>query len=374
MSTSATGSVVDQESGAGLAGLRVFLLDPTQIHDRDAAILDQTVTTSTGSFSLKYAEYLSDPATPGKLPRNLNLTIRLGQLVLKEVPKTDDPSQSTIDFGKIVLPRAEAESWQATLGTGTPSRVTDGNAIRWLADNVDAWGRVAQVIKSASTLDVMQLEIDIDSFNADFRQEKPIIVLDFDPGDAPSGEKLSISQSDDRIERLFLAASQRGVDVRIQIPRMTMDPGLPVVTGSLAVLIAGSLLLLWLAPLTAALIVTGVAAGLVVAGAIGFDRIDQFFHRLFEEPKLSNWFSSAGADASHVRVRELKLRSLFVTHAKVVIDRGKEGVLLGSPFEQVYFDSLQHNIDNPQRGRAAVKGPIHDVSVAVRGPAVGHLQ
>ena len=57
----------------------------------------------------------------------------------------------------------------------------------------------------------------------------------------------------------------------------------------------------------------------------------------------------------------------------MVIDRNTEAVLLGSPFKQVYFDS-QHALDEPRRGSDAGKGPIHDVSVAVRGGAVGHLQ
>ena len=61
-------------------------------------------------------------------------------------------------------------------------------------------------------------------------------------------------------------------------------------------------------------------------------------------------------------------------HAKLVIDRDREALLLGSPLEQDYYDSLRHAIYDPRRGKESKKGPIHDVSVGVRGPAVGHLQ
>jgi phosphatidylserine/phosphatidylglycerophosphate/cardiolipin synthase-like enzyme len=71
-----------------------------------------------------------------------------------------------------------------------------------------------------------------------------------------------------------------------------------------------------------------------------------------------------------LRVRQLIDRSFNITHAKVVIDRGKEAILLGSPFEQAYYDSPEHAIDSGPRGGKASKGPIHDVSVGVRGPAL----
>jgi phosphatidylserine/phosphatidylglycerophosphate/cardiolipin synthase-like enzyme len=94
----------------------------------------------------------------------------------------------------------------------------------------------------------------------------------------------------------------------------------------------------------------------------------------FQAPALKQWYADAGNDARFVRVRECILRSLMVTHAKIVIDRGKEGVLLGSPFDQDYFDTREHRIDDRRRGADPAKGPIHDVSVGVRGPAVAHME
>jgi phosphatidylserine/phosphatidylglycerophosphate/cardiolipin synthase-like enzyme len=89
------------------------------------------------------------------------------------------------------------------------------------------------------------------------------------------------------------------------------------------------------------------------------------------------WFSDADAadtTAKQVKIRELAHRSLTITHAKAVIAGGQEAVLLGSPFDQVYYDSQSHLVDEARRGGVQSKGPIHDVSVGLRGPAVGDLQ
>jgi phosphatidylserine/phosphatidylglycerophosphate/cardiolipin synthase-like enzyme len=404
MSTSATGSVVENQKGAGLEGLRVVLEDVTLLHDGPIAILATDDTKSKGEFSLKYRGDTFVPDEPGKQIRRLQLTIRLGQLVIyKGVPQNDLPFQDALSFDPIRLPRAEAESWWATLGSGKPSRVTEGNAIRWLADNDEAWRHVAAVIKNPSIdprtasdpnpcLDVMQLNIDIDTFDSDFRKEKPIVVLDFKPV-VPKGpqdahdwitddHQLHIDHADDRIERLFLDAStgsmlgrSHPVDVRIQIPRMTF--GLKAT--KLAMVGIGVLLILGF--VLSAFVLAWVLFAELGVGWAGklLSAIGGNLYRssLSKEPKLEQWFKDAGdarIDVSRVRVRELKMRSLNITHAKIVINRGREAVLLGSPFKQVYFDSHRHYIDEPRRGQEASKGPIHDVSVAVRGPAVWDLQ
>jgi phosphatidylserine/phosphatidylglycerophosphate/cardiolipin synthase-like enzyme len=244
--------------------------------------------------------------------------------------------------------------------------MTEGNAIRWLADNVDGWGRVAQVITHGSTLDVMQLDIQTNKFNADPTAEAPNIVLRFDasqPYDSRVPRIIDIA--DDRVERRLLEASMRGCVVRIQIPRWQADTHALIVVGTALIIVLGAILAPWF-PLVAAAVTAVIAGGIVVA--------DHFLAKTFKAAELTQWFKDAGQDARNVRVRELKLRSTFVTHAKIVLDRDKEAIVLGSPFDQDYFDSLQHVIDEPRRGATPAKGPIHDVSVGVRGPAVAHLQ
>lgn len=382
MTTSASGSVVD-ENGAGLPGLGVFLEDVSRVL---VVSLAKTTTNNAGQFSLTYADDLTVSNEPGKQVRQLRLRIQVGQHVLKEMVQADS-TQSTLTFPTIQLKAAEASNWWATLGTGAPARVTHGNALRWLVDNEDAWARVEDVIEHATTLDVMQLQIDVDEYASNIHSEKPRIVLRFNP-QAPltAATRRAMDDADQRIERSLLSAVQRGVDVRIQIPKMRVDrhglTTIGAIAGIGALIVLGGTIAGLIAIIAGAVIaVLGIAT---IAALLYVER--QVFSDQFGKRKLARWFERAIADIqSHppvgsplpalgtVRVGELRMRSNVVTHAKMVIDRGTEAVLLGSPFEQVYFDS-QHALDEPRRGGDAGKGPIHDVSVAVRGPAVGHLQ
>ena len=382
MSTSATGRVVD-ETGTGLGKLGVIIEDISRQFDVN---LKDTVTEDSGSFSLSYAADLVTSASAGQQIRTLRLRIKVGQHILKEIVQVDQPATDTLAFPSITIRRVDAESWWATLNSGQPSRLSDGNALSWLADNVDAWARVADVITSAKTLDVMQLTIDIGAVKRDDStipplQENPVVVLRFDGDNMPATDnKLALTAGDQRIETLLFAAEQRNVPVRIQIPRMAIDKHGAVIIG----LAAGSIV----AGLAAVMLLGGIV-GLVVGGLVlvvgliftirKLIKLEQVFDTMFSEPKLVNWFqtvekfvrdTNAGATMPPVRIRLLPMRSTMVTHAKMVNDRGVQGVLLGSPFEQDYFDSRDHRIDNPLRGASAGKGPIHDVSVGLRGPIV----
>lgn len=364
MTTDATGAIVD-ETGGGLKDLVVVILNASSLNDHEE--LNRTRTDGAGKFALHYAIDSATGDDPGKQARQLRLRVLLGLHVLAEVVKTDLPKQDTIVFDPIRLTKAETTSRWATLRSGAPSRQTDGNAVRWLADNVDAWGRVAHVMKTATVLDVMQLDIHVDKFHAKLTDEKPQIVLEFDPTKPfnIAAPRPMDPLTDARIERLMLDASKRAVPVRIQIPRWTVDTHGLIVVGTLVMIVLGAIF----APLT--LVLSGIIAWSVGAAiAIG----NLLLSRSFKAPELHQWYADAGNDARNVRVRECILRSTMVTHAKAVIDRGKEGVLLGSPFDQDYFDSFEHRIDDRRRGAAPSKGPIHDVSVGVRGPAVAHLE
>jgi phosphatidylserine/phosphatidylglycerophosphate/cardiolipin synthase-like enzyme len=377
MSTSATGSVVDKESGNAIKGLTARLEDTTQVHE---LVLATGTTNGSGAFSLTYSAYPAvNNSAPGNQPRGLRLSIQLGQLVLYQLDQPDNPDQDAIVFDKIVLPRGEAESHLATLGSGTASRMTTGNALRWLADNVDAWSQTARVIKGAATLDVMQLEIDVNAFNSDGPlTETPRIVLDFTTPDDPSA---NLSQTDDRVERVLLdAAWKRDVDVRIQLPTMSIDKNLgAILVGIGAVILITATVLFLLLIVLWAFVVLFVSFAILFASLGAPSYFKSFYRKKLKEIAIEQWFQDAQASnesPKQVAVHELVHRSLNITHAKMVIDRGNEAILLGSPFEQVYYDSPQHLIDEPRRGtsESAGKGPIHDVSVGLRGPAVGKLQ
>jgi phosphatidylserine/phosphatidylglycerophosphate/cardiolipin synthase-like enzyme len=412
MSTSASGTVSD-ETGSGIAALGVVLDDVSQQFDIRLN-KQKVITGSDGTFSLSYADYLAT-SEPGKQPRQLRLRIMLGQHVLNEVTRADDSTHDHVTFDPISLKRGEAASRYATLGTGSASRLTQGNAIRWLADNEDGWARVAQLIQNATILDVMQLTIEVGAYQLDETKEKPTVILAFDPdpdhplvnpknplgdpGQKPTATSnpRAIDLADQRIERLILDRFQHGVDVRIQTPKISADPKI-FLLGATAALAAGTgILLLVRSQLsTWTQVLLGSGLGLIALAGLAVDVLDLWAPSSKQSPNpagrdLEQWFKTATGDfataegRNPVRVRQLQMRSFFVTHAKIMIDRmpvagdavksvGKQALVLGSPFQQAYYDSAGHSIDEPRRGGNASKGPIHDVSVGVRGPAVGHLQ
>ena len=314
------------------------------------------------------------------------MRIRIGHHVLKEVEQ-DDVTTPQLSFGSIPLASgAEATSVLATLGTGSPSRFTHGNAIAWLADNVDAWGRTAALIKEAGTdqhgtvLHIMQLQLDVGRFSTFPIDEEPKIVLGFDPPSMtqPDGSVRELTTLDDSIEHLILDAANRGVTVRMQFTVPTVDMhflatlGFTVAVGlGLAFGIGFLLLAVGIVASLVTLVVVGFITGaLLGAGVFAFLEIlgGRYEKHAIE---VSKWFTDA--QAQDVSVRILKSQPYSVTHTKIVTD-GKAAVLLGSPFEQVYFDGPGHVIDDFRRGGDAGKGPIHEMSMSVRGPAVGHLE
>ncbi len=387
MTTSAVGLVVD-EHDVGIPDLNVIIEDVSQQFD---VLLDSQTTNAQGAFGLRYVGYKFEPSTPGRQIRKLRLRVRVGQHVVKEIAQEDLPTDDHITFPKIRLKsREEATSWWATLGTGEASRKTDGNAVRWLADNFDGWDRVATVIENSSqrfaadpghkcALDVMQLTIDCGKFHPDEPPKKgefledPFVVLRFDPtpGNAltPANER-DLNDKDVRIERAMLKAYRDGAEVRIQLPKPTLDKHGLAVVGTAILGTASFMLLGGTIAIIAGIVFALELLGILIVAIIGKSQSPG-------DPPTIQWFKDAGKLPNRddsVSVKQLHMRSNQFTHAKLVIDRGREAVLLGSPMEQDYYDSLQHAVDEPRRGKTAEKGPIHDVSVAVRGPAVGHMQ
>ncbi|MEP6811627.1 MAG: phospholipase D-like domain-containing protein [Actinomycetota bacterium] len=351
MSTSAQGTVVGGD-GVGVAGLTVVLQDVSALFERDLA---RGVTTSGGAFSLSYA------ADSSEGDRRVRLRIRVGQHVVKE-DERDDVSAGQLSYGQIQLLGKEGTSVLATLGKGEASRLSQGNALEWLCDDVDAWSRVGTLIRNATgRLDVMQLTIDVEKFKTASTEEQPKIVLDFHAPPPSVTQARVVDDNDGRIERLLLAAAKKpNVVVRIQIPVPTVDlHALPFI--GLAALVVGLALLS---------LVAGLIAGLLVLAGAAY--VSGKFMK--GERHLAKWFTDAGLTDAKMRVRALRTEIYSITHTKLVIEGDNKAILLGSPFEQVYYDSQGHVMDEPRRGDEAGKGPIHDVSVSVRGPAVHDMQ
>jgi phosphatidylserine/phosphatidylglycerophosphate/cardiolipin synthase-like enzyme len=93
-------------------------------------------------------------------------------------------------------------------------------------------------------------------------------------------------------------------------------------------------------------------------------------------------------------VRRFPVDARGPMHAKFMTFDGKEAHLIGSPFQQDYFDQAPnapgdptHKIEDPRRGTGAgaikptdnpaagtIGAPIHDVGMSIKGPAAAHMR
>jgi phosphatidylserine/phosphatidylglycerophosphate/cardiolipin synthase-like enzyme len=72
-----------------------------------------------------------------------------------------------------------------------------------------------------------------------------------------------------------------------------------------------------------------------------------------------------------IQVRDFPLWEPERLHSKAVVVDGRIAFVLGAPFEQDYWDTHFHPVDDrPHRGD---KPPVHTVSFSVTGPAVGDI-
>ncbi len=84
--------------------------------------------------------------------------------------------------------------------------------------------------------------------------------------------------------------------------------------------------------------------------------------------ELNNYFKD-----SNVNVRRSPAKGPYAMHAKVLVVDGKEAFIIGSPFSQTYWDTNQHLVNEPRRG-GKNEGPVHDVSIYLKGKAIEHIE
>ncbi len=379
MSTSATGTIQD-DTGAAVPGITVILDDISVLFDQTLDKPKQS--DSSGQFSFNYAADFF--GIDGSTPRQLRLRLRIGRYVLKEFMQSD-VNDAVLALG-IIKVNSKSLGWLATTSPGTeaakadtgePQRVTSGNAVEWLCDNTDAWGRAADLLADAATtktgVDLMQLAIDIEPFQSgkSALQQDPAVVLRFAPALVATGDKLA--DGDQRFEGMVLAASQAGSTVRIQLSALGGPSLASVIGGAATLAVVGLTALLFV--LTGGLVGIILATLAVFGGMFGLNKLRSALRsgtNADDLERVTTWFSDAGATS--VTVLPFYNRVACWTHGKILINESQKAILLGSPFEQSYFDTQYHFLDNPMRGSDAGKGPIHDMSVAVRGPAVGHMR
>ena len=347
MSTSATGRLVDQ-GGTPLTGLRVLVRDISALFSSDLAHAD---TGSDGRFSIPFEA----DATPELGTRKLSIAVfTLSHRQLYYLEK-DDVAGPVLALGDIKISKAEVTGYTVTLG-GSPEAlpVRNGNAVQALIDDQDAWGYLeGKMVAAQASIDVMQLEFDLPpTFNAAPAEEDAEIVVAFDGPVDPVNPRPVTKSTDFRPERILLDQAQHGRKVRISIPHQ--DPT-KVPVGAAIIEILFWLILLALVPI-------GLGA-FVISKYVGFLRA---------YTKVRDYFEAAGSTAEFA---SFAVTPFNVLHAKLVLVDDATAIVLGSPFSQSYWDTHQHSVFEPRRGSASGEPiPVHDVSFAVRGPAVKDMR
>jgi phosphatidylserine/phosphatidylglycerophosphate/cardiolipin synthase-like enzyme len=351
VSTIAAVTVVD-ENGAGLqAPLTAKLTDISGLFDYDLGAAQLMA----GGFSI--GPYSDDILAGAYGPRRLRLNVYNGTRAVIAPIEKDDTSAAALDFGKITIPQRDASGWAVTLGRPVAQAIpflSHNNAVRILVDSEEAWGYLSDRLATADELNIMQLELDVP------KHDEPGIVLKFSPALTATNLR-AIGTSDSLLEdQIKQIAAKPATHVRI-----LMDDGSWT---NVLVIVGEAVLLLIVLPLTLVMALINIKTLAYAAGKAldhilhshpdgGADDVKNYFKKAAPAPKILGF------------TRTLWNR----IHAKIALmdpttDKA-EVILLGSPFEQSYFDASTHAIDEPRRGwRPDV--PIHDVSVGVRGPAI----
>jgi len=367
MSTSVTGLLVDETGNALTTQLKIVLKDETALHTAPLA----TVKTSNGSFNISIAADVFDsPAA-----RQLGLYVfTMGERQVFYQQYADDQSGDVKALGNVTIKKSELSGFVVTLGGSSAAPpLREGNTVRPLIDGQDAWQYTQQRMNDLKTksIYIMQLAFDTPKTQgSDPAREEPEVVLAFPPTfDQSTIKSLDIALNA-RPERLLITEADEDVDVRVLMS--TTEKLIPILEGAGGVAAAG----LIGAELNAE--ATGIAAGaiagtLVILTLLNFQGVasrlkDMVLGWFDGKPGVQKYLE---AYQSKVDFQAFRMPLLTWVHSKLVMIDENEAIALGSPFHQSYWDTHDHHIFEPRRGSASDEPvPVHDVSMAVRGPAV----
>jgi phosphatidylserine/phosphatidylglycerophosphate/cardiolipin synthase-like enzyme len=344
MSTSIIGTLIS-ETGQPLPRLHVVIRDESAIFP---SVVGETDSDNNGAFTVNYGADLTPELGTRKLV--CYVTTQMGRQLL-QISK-DDVASAVLTLGNVTIKQAETTGYVVTLGgSGQAASVRDGNAVRPLIDDQDAWSYLKDKMRGAqASINLMELEFDIPpQYNAAPDQEDPEIVFSFGQPVDPANPRPVTNADDFRPERILLDQSSHGVKVRISVPHHNLAPITP---GTIALELLVFLLFLAVLPL----------------GIYGLVRALPY---LRSAARLQNYFAAA---TSNAQFASFATTPFNVVHAKAALFDDLAAVVIGSPFSQSYWDTHQHPIFEPQRGSASGEPvPVHDVSLAIRGPAVKDL-
>jgi phosphatidylserine/phosphatidylglycerophosphate/cardiolipin synthase-like enzyme len=300
------GRVVD-EMGQPITGLVVIATDIDTVSKDD--VLGRAITAADGTWSLSYPPTVYEEVLGDRPDIVVSVFDRVGIRQLAETAEAPDVTSSVLVVDDIVVPRAVADGWAATLGSDSPSRLSTGNRVDILVDNLAACREMIRMIETATTeVHLAQLWID-DDFVATYTDDGPVAT------NATKPEHLIL-------ESLLEAGRRPGVTVRVLLNENAVTP----------------------------------------------DTVDE----------VSDWFAQRKPHNVSVRAFPLAYETM---HAKIlVVDPGLPGakaMIIGSPFEQGYWDTRGHLVIEPRRGSRPLEGigarPVHDVSMRIAGPGTADV-
>jgi phosphatidylserine/phosphatidylglycerophosphate/cardiolipin synthase-like enzyme len=300
------GRVVD-EVGEPISGMVVIATDIDTVSKDD--VLGRTVTAGDGTWSLTYPPSVYEEVLGDRPDIVVTVLDRVGIRQLAETAETPDVTSSVLVVDDIVVARAVADGWAATLGGETPSRLSTGNRFDVLVDNQSACREMINMIEAATIeVHIAQLWID-DDFIATYTDDGPVAT--------------NATRPEHRILDSLLEAGKRpGITVRLLLNENAVTP----------------------------------------------DTVDE----------VTDWFEKR--QPHNVRVRAFPL-TYETMHAKMLITDpslpGAKVMIIGSPFEQGYWDTPGHLVIEPRRGSRALEGigarPVHDVSIVITGPGTADV-
>jgi phosphatidylserine/phosphatidylglycerophosphate/cardiolipin synthase-like enzyme len=282
------------------------------------------VTTGTdGRFTLTYSSVGALVIFSGSYMRVRVLT-GVGRAIWESAWRSMDPFAPDWAIGDINMALANVSGWLVTRlePGGTPFQLSD-NAITLLIDNQNAWTALEDAVNASIA------EINLQLFFWDIEH----VFIRFTP-DPPT---IGVPTAGSRLEDLLVAANTRA---------------------------------------------SAVAANVLIRDATLLSA--SMPHPTHTADEVEGYFARRVGHTIVVRRYPTDVR--VPMHAKFVTFDLSRAQIIGSPLLQEYFDTSSHKImDEPRRGRLdratgsggsinAIKVPIHDVGLDIRGPAVAHLR
>ena len=392
MGTSVTGRfVLDSGDLSSLTSLRLIVTDENSLFREPLNTADATQSSTAradqvqadGTFSVTIDSGIVNASSTS--PRTLTLTVYTSCFRKLSSQAQAENSSGTTDFGSVALRKAEVFGYTVTLGNAVPLQnlpVREGNVVRPLIDGEDAWSYLCDKMNAATkSVYMMELAFDTPVSNSSTPgTESPEVVLKFETPYKPwTGEPLTFQPptiaDSARPEQILMNLSDKNkLDVRVMLSGAPQSHTTGVIALFLAVAGIAALGHTELAVISVTCIMLFVLlSSLAMKYFQGFaDSVNSLLVGFSSGSKGIETYLKAYKSAVDFQRFPIPLGQWV--HSKMVIVDDTEAIVLGSPLHQSYWDTHDHYIYEPRRGSANDEPiPVHDISMAVRGPTVSDM-